>query len=124
MAKTRKVQMLHYISGGRHDGRDWPAAGEPLTVPEWEAQDLFLAQLARPWPGGDEPETAAPVPEPEPAPVPEPAAGPEAEGQGEAPRPAAPKQDWVDWAVAHGAGEDEANAATKQQLMEAYGERA
>lgn len=125
------VQMLVHITGGRADGTVWPHVGhdKPLKVSKAEAEDLYLAQLARPWPGGEEDqavEAAAEAPqaepEPETEPEPEPEPGPE-EVAGSAPRPAAPKSDWVDWAVAHGVPEGEANAYTKQQLMERYGDR-
>jgi hypothetical protein len=41
----------------------------------------------------------------------------------EQPKTIAPKKDWVSWAVAHGADEEEATAQTKNQLMAEYGER-
>jgi hypothetical protein len=143
------VQMLVHITGGRADGSVWPAVGheKPLKVSKAEAQDLYTAQLARPWPGGDEEEQTAeaaataqtealveaavpPVqwPPDEPTrmgaqaePVAE-ADEPEAQ-DADAPKPAAPKADWVEWAVSQGADEEEANASTKQQLMEQYGAR-
>lgn len=146
------VQMLVHITGGRADGTAWPHVGhvKPLKVSKSEAEDLYRAQLARPWPGGDEDEQTAeaaataqtealieaavpPVEDP-PAQWPpaepgrmgvQPEATPEPEQpvEGEAPRPAAPKADWIDWAVSQGATEEEASAATKQQLMEQYGAR-
>jgi hypothetical protein len=85
------VRMLQYISGGRHDGRDWPdpqrGDGE-IEVPEWEARDLLAGRLAVPA-GGGAGSSAAPAPQaeapvqhepgagaaavpPEPAPVPPP----------------------------------------------------
>jgi len=131
------VQMLVHITGGRADGSVWPQVGhdKPLKVSQAEAEDLYRAQLARPWPGGDEvhemPAEAAAAAQtetpaeasgaygiPQALPDPEPEQEPDA-----APRPAAPKADWVDWAVSQGATEDEANASTKQQLMEQYGAR-
>jgi hypothetical protein len=39
------------------------------------------------------------------------------------PKPADPKQAWVDYAMAHGETEDEANMQTKAQLMSKYGGR-
>jgi hypothetical protein len=41
----------------------------------------------------------------------------------EPPKPADPKQAWVDHAMAHGEGEDEANMQTKAALMQKYGGR-
>ena len=143
------VQMLVHITGGRADGSVWPQVGhdKPLKISQAEAEDLYRAQLARPWPGGDADEQTAeaaataqtealveasePPPQWPPAepgrmgvsqPDPEPEQEPEQEA-GAAPRPAAPKADWVDWAVSQGATEENANASTKQQLMEQYGAR-
>jgi hypothetical protein len=111
-----------------------------LTVDDWEADHLIAGDLARPWPGAPDPD-----PEPEPDPVPEaeppaqedyfrpigapdpasePAPEPAPEPEPDAPKPVQPKADWVAWAVAHGASEQEANEATKAQLMEQYGDRA
>lgn len=87
------VRMLQYISGGRHDGRDWPdpqRGDGTIDVADWEAQDLIRGRLAVPAGGGTgggagssaepAPQAEAPVhnepgagayaaPEPEPAPV-------------------------------------------------------
>lgn len=133
---SRKVQMLVSISGGRPNG-PWPVAGQPLTVEDWEADHLIRGGLARPWPGEDSlPVPAAAVPA-----VTEPAAaqaqagtpaavpsGPAATGtEGTAagpPKPFAPKQAWIDWAIAKGAAEEEASALTKAELQEIYGGRA
>ena len=149
------VQMLVHITGGRADGGVWPQPGhdKPLKVSKAEAEDLYLAQLARPWPGGDEDEQTAeaaaiaqtealieasgppaeqwPPAEPgrmgtrsEAEPVTdEPIEEADEPAEAEAPRPAAAKADWVEWAVSQGADEEEANAYTKQQLMERYGGR-
>jgi hypothetical protein len=143
------VQMLVHITGGRADGSVWPQPGhvKPLKVSKAEAEDLYRAQLARPWPGGDEDEQTAeaaaaaqtealveaavpPVqwppdeptrmghnPNPEPAPVPE---QPEEEGP---PRPAATKAEWAEWSLKNGAQQEWVDAATKQQMMEQYGAR-
>jgi hypothetical protein len=134
---SRKMQMTATISGTRGNGQPWPPAGHPLTVADWEADQLIAGDLARPWPADPE---ADPVPaaQPEqqaqqdyfrpigsPDPVSEPAPEPEPEpDQADAPKPVQPKADWVAWAVAHGASEQEANEATKAQLMEQYGDRA
>src|SRR5690349_7399758 len=55
------VQMLVHITGGRADGTQWPHVGheKPLKVSPAEAEDLYRAQVARPWPGGDEDEQTA-----------------------------------------------------------------
>jgi len=145
----RKVQMLAGISGTRASGEPWPAAGYALVVEDWEAEHLYRGQMARPWPGGDDtPAEHAPAAhkpaehkpaehkaEHKPAEHaahaahahaadPAKAEPVHAVTAAEAPKPAAPKADWVEWAMANGASEDEANMATKAQLMEAYGERA
>lgn len=149
------VQMLVHITGGRADGTQWPYVGhdKPLKVSKAEAEDLYRAQLARPWPGGDEDEQtveaaataqtealveaanppvdqwppaepgrmgAPPAPEVE---VSEPVESVETEDAGGPPRPGAAKATWVEWAVSQGASEQEANEATKQELMEKYGAR-
>jgi hypothetical protein len=44
-------------------------------------------------------------------------------GDLEPPKPAAPKQEWVEHAMAHGETEDEANMQTKAALMSKYGGR-
>src|SRR5580765_1043796 len=143
------VQMLVHITGGRADGTQWPHVGheKPLRVSPAEAEDLYRAQLARPWPGGDEeertPEAAATAqtealieasqpavnwppeqqvqegnnPEPDPAPA---VAQTE---QLQAPRPASSKADWAAWALRNGASEAWVETATKQQMMENYGAR-
>jgi hypothetical protein len=60
-----------------------------------------------------------------PAVVPEGVVAPEGSVTGPVPpRPAAPKPEWVAFAVASGAAEDEANAMSKAELMERYGGRA
>lgn len=52
-----RVRMKVGVSGPRHDGRDWPAVGGDLVVPDWEAADLCTAGLATPV-GESEVETA------------------------------------------------------------------
>ncbi len=126
------IQMLANMSSGRHDGRVWPPAWTDFEVPDWEGRDLVAGGnaifVADSWPAAPEPEPVL-VPEPEselvtePESAPEPEEEPVQESPGGPPRPAAPKADWVDWAMANGVGEDEANGMTKQQLMELYGQR-
>lgn len=149
------VQMLVHITGGRADGSTWPFPGhaEPLKVTQAEAEDLYRAQLARPWPGGEDEPEAEPVQVPEPPvevaeppaepaqqwpppepgrmgvqPPPEPAPVPEAAepvvvAEPVPPRPGSPKVEWAAWALTRGASEEEAAGLTKQQLMEKYGVR-
>jgi hypothetical protein len=140
--------MLHWISGGRWDGRDWPDAGGEIDIPEQEARDLIagnMAVAAAPLPARSmtegEPEPPA---EPLPAPPPpedtqvsavtqvSPLAQAALTGAGaaaqpaepaEMPRPQDPKQAWIDWAVASGAGAEQAAAMTKADLMSRYGGR-
>ena len=132
----RRVKMIFNISGGRADGRPWPDAGYPLVLEDGEAADLVRGGMAL-W---DEPPGWQPAPPVLPKAPPEamvsepaktaagpvatePVAEPEPE-RTEAPASYAPKAAWVDWAMKHGASEDEANMATKAQLMESYGDRA
>lgn len=142
------IRMFHQMSSGRHDGRVWPAPGVDFEVPDWEGRDLVAGGNAvmvsdkptaayetppdvkpgpepQQWPPYEPGRFAGPVqPEPEPEPEPEVERFTEGRSSLEPPKAAQPKSDWVDWAVAHGVSEEEANALTKQQLMEAYGQRA
>jgi hypothetical protein len=80
-------------------------------------------------------EPAGPIAAPQPDAQPVAAWGPEAEPAREPagptpaladmdmPKPADPKQAWVDYAMAHGETEDEANMQTKAGLMQKYGGR-
>ena len=43
-----RVKMLHYISGGRWDDRDWPPGGGEIEVPDWEGADLIAGGNAIP----------------------------------------------------------------------------
>lgn len=63
-----------------------------------------------------DPSTTEPEPEPEPAPEPE----LEEESDGR-PVQADNKAAWVDWAVSQGADREEAEAATKAELIDDYG---
>lgn len=63
-----------------------------------------------------DPSAPEPAPEPEPEPVQEP------EGSGR-PAVADNKATWVDWAVSQGLDRDEAEAATKADLIDRYGDR-
>ena len=126
----RKVQMTVTMSGARADGRPWPAAGLPLVVDDWEAEHLVRGDMARyvaDAPPAPEPVNVQVAFSPEQG-VLEPAGPPEPEAQDSvdvpAPKPVQPKADWVAWAVAQGADEEEANGLTKAELMERYGDRA
>src|SRR5690348_17728599 len=109
------VQMLVHITGGRADGTQWPHVGhdKPLKVSPAEAEDLYRAQVARPWPGGDEDErtaetAAAAQPQ---APPDDPALAVQETDAEDAPvrvqygppRPAASKAEWAQWARQNGA---------------------
>ena len=127
------VRMLVGISGSRDDSA-WPPVNGKLEVSDAEGQDLINAGLAVDT-GETKPDDPEPEPEPEPDPEPDPEPEPvkdepvdEAEpeqGQeaGGPPKPAASKQDWIDYAVSQGAKWVTATNATKQQLMEQYGQR-
>jgi len=143
------IRMLWNMSAGRHDGRVWPPAGADFEVPDWEGEDLVNGGNAIKVADSAEAETDAPLEdlksaaveyaesetasEPEPETEPEPEAEAEADDEDEdddggevgdgPPKPAAPKQDWVDWAVHQGAEWVTATNSTKQQLMEQYGQR-
>lgn len=134
------IRMFHTMSSGRHDGRVWPPAGVDFEVPDWEGEDLVnggnaykvsdsLVEEENPEAPLDDLKAAAvdyaeSVPEPEPAPEPdnEVPVGVQPEVPGP-PRPAASKQDWIEWALSQGADQIAAMNATKQQLMELYGQR-
>jgi hypothetical protein len=140
------VQMTITISGGRGDGRPWPDRwGAPIDIPAEEAIPLIRAgnaiqvdppESAEPPKPLPPPSSATPAPVSESAPTargpvwapPEPPAEePEPVLPGladlEPPKPADAKQAWVDYAMAHGAGEDAANMQTKVELMQKYGGR-
>lgn len=138
------VCMVAAISGSRNDSA-WPPPGGTLDVSDDEGRELISIGLAVEVPGGEVPveaeEPDAPLEDLKTAAVeyadseaetsdPDTDEDAEAEpdsgdGQqaGGAPKPAAPKQDWVDWAVAQGAEWVTATNSTKQQLMEQYGQR-
>ena len=71
-----RVRMLTWISGGRHDGTNWPDPGvedAAIEVPGWEADDLIRAGLAvrtseQPAAPPAREESSAPEPAPELAP--------------------------------------------------------
>jgi hypothetical protein len=139
------IRMYSQMSSGRHDGRTWPAPGVEFEVPDWEGRDLVDGGNAvmvsdkptadyvpppdvtpsaepQPWPPYEPGRLAGPVPA---APDPEPDGVVEGTSSLEPPKAVQPKGDWVAWAVAQGAvSEEEASGLTKQQLMEAYGQRA
>lgn len=132
------IQMLSNMTSGRHDGRLWPAPWTDFEVPDWEGEDLVnggnaikvsdspevqedpevpledLKEAAVEY-AEAEAEAEAETPEPEPE--------VEVKAEGGPPRPAASKQEWIDYAVSQGAEWIAATNATKQQLMETYGQR-
>ena len=116
-------------------------------MPDWEGEDLVNGGNAVKVADSPPPKRARKK-EPEPVKQPEPVEEPEAEVQAETetepevegeaevedkteaeageagpPRPAASKQEWIDWAVSQGAEWITATNSTKQQLMEQYGQR-
>jgi hypothetical protein len=145
---TWVVAMVHQMSGGRYDDRQWPPPGFEFEVPDWEGEGLVRsnsavkirelkddrpAYVTPPAPVSLPSETAAgPVP-PEPAPEVVVSSGPAASDSDsdvqEPPKPSDPKQDWMDYAVAEserrGAPitEDQAGARSKADLMSEYGGR-
>ncbi len=136
------IQMLSNMSSGRHDGRPWPAAWTDFEVPDWEGEDLVNGGNAIKVSDSAEQQEdpAAPLedlkeaaveyaeseavtePEPEPEAEVDPLADPVVT-EGGPPKPAASKQEWIDYAVSQGAEWIAATNSTKQQLMETYGQR-
>ena len=108
--------------------------------PDWEGKDLIGAGLAIEADAMDpEPEPESPLEDLKSAAVeyadseaeaeqpeaePEAEAGVELQDTAGPPKPAATKQEWIDWAVSQGAEWIAATNSTKQQLMEQYGQRA
>jgi len=122
------VRMLFSMSSGRHDGRVWPLPGVNFEVPDWEGEDLVKGGNAVMVVGADTEPVSVLEPEPVPVPEPEPVEAetevePEPVSAGGPPRPAAPKAEWIEWAIQQGADQIAAENATKQQLMEIYGQR-
>jgi len=138
------VRMVVGISGSRNDSA-WPPPGGELEVSDAEGQELIAIGLAVKVSGSvkaePEKDVAAPLEDLKTAAVDyadseaetaddeedqdadeEPGGG-QSQKAGGPPRPAAPKQDWVDWAVAQGAEWITATNSTKQLLMEQYGQR-
>lgn len=136
------IQMLSNMTSGRHDGRLWPAPWTDFEVPDWEGEDLVfggnaikvsdsaeetveeqapLEELKSAAVEYAESETETPA-DPEPEAEADPLADP-VKVEGGPPRPAASKQEWIDYAVNQGAEWITATNSTKQQLMEQYGQR-
>jgi hypothetical protein len=135
---TWVVAMVHQMSGGRYDDRQWPPPGFEFEVPDWEGEGLVRSNSAvkirelpddrpvyvtPPAPVSLPSETAAGPVLPEPSPE-DASPGPAAPGgDPEPPKPSDPKQDWMDYAVTQGMTEDEAGAQTKADLMSRFGGR-
>lgn len=131
---TWVIAMVIQMSGGRYDDRQWPGPGIPFEVPDWEGAGLVADHNAvklyeipdgEPVPPAvEEPAAAEPVPswEDEHDRL-EAVADGTVEPQAEPPRPADPKQAWIDYAVTQGASVDEATSMTKIDLMSRYGGR-
>ncbi len=143
------IAMVHDMSGARYDDRMWPGAGIPIEVPDWEGEALVADHDAIEVPPPPPPPSSAPkadwvdhavdlgVPPDEAAAmtkaeligeaqVPEPvfAPGGPIPGDGpEPPKPADPKQAWMDYAVTQGMTEDQAGMMTKADLMSRFGGR-
>lgn len=47
------IRMRRHMTGGRHDGQEWPPYMGLIDVPEWEAKELVASENAE-WP--DDPE--------------------------------------------------------------------
>lgn len=126
-----QVKMRTYISGGRGDGTDWPAAGEVLTCGDDEARHLVRADLAQwhdaePAAGGAEPDDGGFLPAAPADDVPEPEDGFEDDGEPDSdpnrPSVRAPKQDWIDYATTYrGLHPLRAAEMTKSDLLGEFG---
>ena len=99
--------MYSKISGGRGDGTAWPDPGVPFYVDDAEGAHLCAGGLA--YPVAEESYTD---PDPDMA---DPTRG------GVKPIVNSPKAAWVEYAVIMGEDRGEAEAATKAQLIAAYG---
>ena len=107
-----KIRMIEQRSGGRYDGRAWPAVGVDFDVPDEEGAGLCAQGSAIPVAVKDaDVETRA---------AESPAEPPEDAAPG---RPAqnAPKAAWVAYAAAYGMAEDEAGGMSKADLIAALG---
>jgi len=141
---TWVVVMVHQMSGGRYDDRPWPPPGYEFEVPDWEGEGLVRsssavkireldddlpAYVTPPAPVSLPAETAAGPAEPSVwipdaglTLLPESPPGSAVDVPAE-PRPADPKQAWIDYAVSQGEPADTAGAMTKADLMSKYGGR-
>lgn len=113
--------MAHRLAGGHidhGDGRGWVVDDSPAP-PVSPPEPIKAGPAGLP----GHPAVGAmagytlPEPEPEPEAEPEPEPEPEAEEKGP-PAQSAPKSEWVDWAVSEGFDRDEAEAMTKQDLID------
>lgn len=152
MSDERRVwiKMISQRSGGRYDNRDWPAPGEPFSVPEWEGEaltrikeaiytdDAEAANLSQPkvdsdvepleekYHGGQSvssPNVNSDVEPVEVAPVEDAEEEVTEEEEVRKPAPYASKADWVSYAVAQGHDSDDASTLTKAELQSRYGGR-
>jgi hypothetical protein len=107
-----KIRMIEQRSGGRYDGRAWPAVGVDFDVPDEEGAGLCAQGSAIPVAVKDadveERGAESPAEPPEDAPVPKPAVN-------------APKAAWIAYVKAHGMAEDEAAGMSKADLIAAQG---
>ena len=99
----------------RRGPRDRSGRYGPEPEPESPLEDLKSAAVEY---ADSEAEAEQPEAEPEAE------AGVESQDTAGPPKPAATKQEWINWAVSQGAEWIAATNSTKQQLMEQYGQRA
>lgn len=131
------IQMVYQMSGGRYDDRTWPTPWTDFEVPDEEGRGLISCGAAMEVVGivvsaaeaesvvtaaESAAETAALTAKAAESASETAALAAEAPAPA-APRPADPKQDWVDYAVSLGAPRSEAETQTKVQLMAAFGGR-
>ena len=112
------IAMVTHMSGGRYDDRQWPGPGVPFEVPDWEGEGLVKWHHAIQLADSPEPPVDTFVDEPSPEPSRE-----SPQWSGDPPKPASPKQDWIEWAISEGADPEQAANMTKVDLMSRYGSR-
>lgn len=110
--------MAHRLAGGhidRGDGRGWVVDDSPAP-PVSQPEPVKAGPAGLPGHPAVTAMAGYALPDPEPEAEPEPE--PETEPQEGPPAQSAPKDTWVDWAVSEGFDRDEAEAMTKQDLID------
>ena len=120
-----RVVMLHWITGGRGDGTEWPHAGGELECGDGEARDLVAGGNARWVTSAPEPAAEPPAAAPAGDEPPEPENGSQDDdGDADSSRPRVrdPKEAWEQHAVTvHGIDVNTARSMTKSDLIAQFG---